>query len=81
MPNHKFLEILSSKASKLAKSSDPEPQIGLKFSSHGYILLRNSVHYDPKFGSGRSQAPLSGPHSGRRAYKWKLSAPPPVLTV
>ena len=32
------------KCSKLATSSVLKPQIGLKFSSHGYILLRNSTH-------------------------------------
>ena len=43
-PNYKFLEILNSKASKLAKSSVSKPQIGSKVGSHGYILLRNSLH-------------------------------------
>ena len=51
-PNHKFLKILSPKASKLGKSSIPKPQTGLRFSSHDFILLRNSVHKGPKFGNG-----------------------------
>ena len=43
--NHKFVEILSTKASNLAESPVLKPpQIGPKFNSLGYILLRNSVH-------------------------------------
>ena len=54
--NHKFLEILSSKTSKLAMSAVPKPQIGPKFSSHGYILLRNTV--GSQFGSDPFTSPF-----------------------
>ena len=56
-PNHKFLEILSSKASKFGKSSILRPQIGQKFSAQGYILLRNSFRKGPKFGSDLFTSP------------------------
>ena len=55
--NCKFLKILSSRASKLAKSSVPKPQIGPNFSSQGYILLRNLVHKGHKFCSGLFPSP------------------------
>ena len=43
-PNHKFLENLGSEDSKLAKTSVPKSQIETKFTSHGYILFRISIH-------------------------------------
>ena len=49
---HEFLEILSSKASELANSLVPKPQIGPNFISQGYIMFKNSVHWGRQFGSG-----------------------------
>ena len=64
-------------ASKLAKSLVPKPQIGLKFSSHGYILLQNSVHMGPisavvRGPSGRTPIPMP---------KLKLSRAPSRLNI
>ena len=81
-PNHKLLEILNSKSSKLAKSSVPKPQIWLKFSSHGYILSRNSVH----LGSQIQQCihkPLCSALWVKNLYQnesW-VECPPPMYTV
>ena len=79
-PNHKFLEILTSKASKLAKSLVPKPQIGKQFSSHGYISLRNLVHKGPKFSTGPFTCPSVQPTP---ILIWKLSAslPPPSPSI
>ena len=76
-PNHKFWEILNSKALKLAKSSDLELQIGLKFSSQSYILLRNSVYKGPKFGSGPFTSPSVDPFGPHTYTKMKVKCPPP----
>ena len=50
----------------------------LQFSSQGYILFRNSVHYGPEFGSGLFTNPSIRPfrlHTYTKIPKWKLSAP------
>ena len=73
-PYDKFLEILSSKAPEIAKSLVPELQIRLKFSWHGYILSRNSVHNGSKFGSGlyqnESWVPFPFGNAGRAVEKY-----------
>ena len=59
--NHKFVEILHSKASKLARISIPRPRMGPKFSSHGYIFVQIQFTRVPNFAVVRSLAPLFGP--------------------
>ena len=78
--NHQFLKILSSKASKFAKSPVPKPKIGSNFSSQGYILLRNAVHKDPKFVSGPFTSPSVRPF-GPHTYTKKSWVPSPGKNV
>ena len=74
--NFQFLKILSS---KLAKSPVPKPKIGSNFSSQGYILLRNAVHKDPKFGSGPFTSLSVRPFGPHTYTKMKVECPPRVF--
>ena len=77
---HKFLEILSSKASKLAKNSVPKPHIRPKFRFSWLYFVRISVHQG-LYSSivVLSQAPLFGPLGSTPILKLKLSAPLPQV--
>ena len=67
------------KASKLAKNSVPKPLIGPKFTSNGYILLRNSDHLGPKQSAVvRSQRPLCSALRAAHLYQTESQVPPPV---
>ena len=55
-----------SKTLRLAKSSTPKTQIGLKLSLHDYTLFKKKKKQFsrvPKLAVVRSQAPVIGPHT------------------
>ena len=79
--NHKFQEILSSRAAELAKSSVPKPLIGPKFSSHGYIFKEIQFTRVLKIGSGLFTSP-SVWHFGLQTYaKLKVECLPPGVAL
>ena len=70
---------LASQASELAKNSVSRPQIGLKFSSHCYILLRFSSLSSQKISSSPSTSPSVRPF-GLHTYT-KLKVKCPLLSI
>ena len=80
-PNHKFLDIFSSKASKLAKSSVSKRQIGPKFSSQATFCKEIQFTRVPNLAVVPSQAPMFFPLGRTLTPKWNVSGPLLVCVV